>query len=149
MKVNRFPKMAALQKFRAIKLGYPEDLAEAIGIAEALKYAIFKRLAHSERKYHEEEEKKKKPEIQLDWDTFKIFKLASYNGMPFVAGKVETPEDYKKEIYWKWGERTGKKIESWAKNIIEKVPEDFLKNEQKFFKEVWVPHRDEPIEAEP
>ncbi len=144
-KVNRFPKMAALQKYRALKLGYPEDLAEAIGIAEALKYAIFKKLAHSERKYHEEEEKKKKEEMNLDWDKFKIFKLASYNGLPFVAGKVETPEDYKKEIYFKWGD-TGKKIEEWAKHIIEKVPEDYLKNEQKFFKEVWVPHRDDPIE---
>jgi hypothetical protein len=146
MKINRFPKMAALQKYRALKLGYPKDLAEAIGIAEALKYAIFKRLAHSERKYHQEEEKKKKPEMELDWDSFKTFKIAAYNGWPIVAGKVETPEDYEKEIFWKWGEETGKKIEQWAKRIIDKVPEEYLKNEQKFFKEVWVPHRDEEIE---
>lgn len=147
MLVNRFPKMAALQKYRALKLGYPEDLAEAIGIAEALKYAIFKRLAHSERRYHEEEEKRKKKGEQLDWETFKTFKLAAYNGWPYVAGKVETPEEYKKNIYWRFGEKGGEKIEQWAENIIKKVPEEYLKNEQKFFREVWVPHRDDPIEV--
>ncbi|SNZ10119.1 hypothetical protein SAMN06265182_1741 [Persephonella hydrogeniphila] len=148
MLVNRFPKMAALQKYRALRLGYPEDLAEAIGIAEALKYAIFKRLAHSERRYREEEEKRKKKEIQsLDWERFKIFKLASYNGWPYVAGKVETPEEYRKNVFWRFGEEGGKKIEEWAEKIIQKVPEDYLKNEQKFFREVWVPNRDEPIEV--
>lgn len=146
MKINRFPKMAALQKYRALKLGYPKDLAEAIGIAEALKYAIFKRLAQTGTRYREEEEKKAKEKENLDWETFKTFKLAAYNGWPYVAGKIETPEDYKKEIFYKWGEETGKKIEEWAKKIIEKVPEDYLKNEQKFFREVWVPHRDEEIE---
>ena len=60
MKINRFPKMAALQKERALKLGYPEDLAEAIGIAEALKYAIFKRIAQTGTKYKDEEEKNQK-----------------------------------------------------------------------------------------
>jgi len=148
MLVNRFPKMAALQKYRALKLGYPEDIAEAIGIAEALKYAIFKRLAHSERRYREEEEKRKKKEIgSLDWDRFKIFKLASYNGWPYVAGKVETPEEYRKNVFWRFGEEGGKKIEEWAEKIIQKVPEDYLKNEQKFFREVWIPNRDEPLEV--
>ena len=146
MKINRFPKMAALQKYRALKLGYPQDIAEAIGYAEALKYAIFKRLAqYGLKRYQEEEEKRKKQQINLDWGRFKIFKLASYQGKPYVGGKVITPQDYEKEIYWKWGEETGKKIENWAKSIIEKTPKDYLKNEQKFFKEVWVPHRDEEI----
>jgi len=45
MKINRFPKMAALQKFRALKLGFDLPTAEAIGIAEATKYAIFKNLS--------------------------------------------------------------------------------------------------------
>ena len=147
MLVNRFPKMAALQKYRALRLGYPEDLAEAIGIAEALKYAIFKRLAHSERRYRQEEEKRKKKEEHLDWKTFKTFKLAAYNGWPYVAGKVETPEEYQKNIFWRFGEEGGKKIEQWAENIIKKVPKDYLKNEQKFFREVWVPHRDDPIDV--
>ncbi|NPA16703.1 MAG: hypothetical protein GXO05_03050 [Aquificae bacterium] len=147
MLVNRFPKMAALQKYRALRLGYPEELAEAIGIAEALKYAIFKRLAHSDRRYRQEEEKKSKNRENLDWETFKIFKLAAYNGKPFVAGKVETAEDYRKNIFWRFGEDGGRKIEEWAQQIIKKVPEDYLKNEQKFFREVWVPHRDDPVEV--
>lgn len=148
MLVNRFPKMAALQKYRALRLGYPEDIAEAVGIAEALKYAIFKRLAHSERKYREIEEKKKKKEIKnLDWEKFKIFKLASYNGLPYVAGKVESPEDYKKSVFWGFGKEGGEKIEQWAQKIIKQVPESYLRNEQKFFREVWVPHRDDPVEV--
>ncbi len=145
MKINRFPKMAALQKFRAMKLGYSEDIAEAVGIAEALKYAIFKRLAHSPTRYREEEEKKAKYPENIDWERFKIFKLAAYQNKPFVAGKVLTSEDYKKEIFGKWGEEIGKKIEEWAKNIIDKTPKEFLENEQKFFREVWVPHRDDEI----
>ncbi|NPA53628.1 MAG: hypothetical protein GXO21_03060 [Aquificae bacterium] len=145
MKINRFPKMAALQKERALKLGYPEDLAEAIGIAEALKYAIFKRIAQTGTKYKDEEEKKSKETQTLDWEKFKIFKLASKDGWPYVAGSIKTPEDYKKEIFQKWGEETGKKIEEWAKNIIQQTPEEYLKDEQKFFKKVWVPHRDEEI----
>ncbi len=142
--VNRFPKMAAIQKYRALKLGYPEETAEAIGIAEALKYAIFKRIAQFGRRYRETEEKRR-PEIPLDWDTFKTFELAAYKGRPFVAGRVMTPEDYRKEVFHKWG-KTGRRIEKWAKGIIELVPEDYLKDERKFFKEVWVPHRDDPIE---
>ena len=148
MLVNRFPKMAALQKYRALRLGYSEDIAEAIGIAEALKYAIFKRLAHSERRYREIEEKRKRKEIKsLDWEKFKTFKLASYSGWPYVAGKVESPEDYKKSIFWRFGQEGGKKIEQWAQKIIKQVPESYLKNEQKFFREVWVPHRDDPVEV--
>ncbi|NPA58762.1 MAG: hypothetical protein GXN94_05665 [Aquificae bacterium] len=148
MKVNRFPKMAALQKYRALKLGYPEELAEAIGIAEALKYAIFKRIAQSDKKYEEAEEKKKaETEKELDWETFKTFKLAAVEGMPFVGGKVETPQDYRKAVFDRFGEEGGRKIEEWAKGIIEKTPESYLTNEQKFFKQVWVPHRDEPIEV--
>ncbi len=144
--VNRFPKMAALQKYRALKLGYPEDLAEAIGIAEALKYAIFKKLAHSVRNYKVEEEKRKSKELKvLDWEAFNIFKLAAYDGKPYVAGKILSSEDYKKEIFIKWGSEIGKKLENWAKNIIKEVPEEMLKNEQKFFKYVWIPYRDEDI----
>lgn len=143
--VNRFPKMAAIQKFRALKLGYPEEEAEAIGIAEALKYAIFKRIAHYGRSYRETEESRKKPGVELDWDTFKTFELAAYKGKPFVAGRVLSAEDYRKEIFYKWGEK-GKKIEEWAKGIVELVPEDILQNERKFFREVWVPHRDDPID---
>ena len=79
VKVNRFPKMAALQKFRALKLGYPEELAEAIGIAEAVKYAIFKNLYRFRKEGKTEEAEKLAPEYglekeKLDWETFKLFK---------------------------------------------------------------------------
>jgi len=153
VKVNRFPKMAALQKFRALKLGYPEDIAEAVGIAEATKYAIFKNLHRLKRSGKEEEAEKLAPEYgsereKLDWKTFETFKLAAKNGKPFVGGKVFTAEDYKRKVLDRWGPEGGKKIEEWAKKIIEETPEELLKNEQKFFNKVWKPHRDDPVEVE-
>ncbi len=147
-RVNRFPKMAALQKFRALKLGYDEKTAEAIGIAEALKYAIFKNLSKYRRGIEREREKPEKKEIyeKLDWETFKTFQLAAKDGLPFVGGKVETPEDYRKAVFGKFGEDVGKRIEEWAHRIIESTPREYLEDERKFFNYVWKPHRDDPIE---
>jgi len=145
--------MAALQKFRALKLGYPLDLAEAIGIAEATKYAIFKNLHRLRKEHKEKEAEKVAPEYysekeKLDWKTFELFKLASKDGKPYVGGKVFTSEDYKKKIFDRWGKEGGQTIEAWAKRIIENTPIDLLKNEQKFFNKVWKVHRDDPIEVE-
>jgi len=151
VKVNRFPKMAALQKFRALKLGYPKDIAEAIGIAEATKYAIFKNL-HRLKRSGKEEVDRLAPEYgsekeKLDWKTFKIFKLAAKNGKPYVGGKIFTSKDYEQKVLTKWG-KAGKRIEIWAENIIKDTPEEILKNEQKFFNKVWKLHRDDMIEVE-
>ncbi len=145
MKINRFPKMAALQKFRALKLGYEEPLAEAIGIAEATKYAIFKNISHKKRVLQEKEEvfKRYEGKKELDEKTFEIFKLQALEGLPYVGGKVYTSDDYKKAVFLRFGEEIGKKIEEWAKNIIKNCDERVLKSENKFFNECWKPHRDE------
>lgn len=145
MKINRFPKMAALQKFRALKLGYEEPLAEAIGIAEATKYAIFKNISHKKRVLQEKEEvfKRYEGKKELDEKTFEIFKLQALEGLPYVGGKVYTSDDYKKAVFLRFGEEIGKKIEKWAKNIIKNCDERVLKSENKFFNECWKPHRDE------
>jgi hypothetical protein len=153
VKVNRFPKMAALQKFRALKLGYPKELAEAIGIAEATKYAIFKNLTRLKRSGKTEEVDRIAPEYgsqkeRLDWKTFEVFKLAAKDGKPFVGGKTFGAEDYRRQIFSRWGEEGGRKIEEWAKRIIENTPEELLKNEQKFFNKVWKLRRDDTIEVE-
>ncbi|WP_456470427.1 hypothetical protein [Caminibacter sp.] len=145
MKINRFPKMAALQKFRALKLGYEEPLAEAIGIAEATKYAIFKNISHKKRVLQEKEEvfKRYEGKKELDEKTFEIFKLQALEGLPYVGGKIYTSDDYKKAVFLRFGEEIGKKIEKWAKNIIKNCDEKVLKSENKFFNECWKPHRDE------
>ena len=149
MKINRFPKMAALQKYRALKLGFDLDIAEAIGIAEATKYAIFKNLSYKRRVQKEKEEivKQYKGEKSLDEKTFEIFKLQALDGLPYVGGKVYTSDDYKRAVFLRFGDEIGKKIEEWAKNIIEKCDEDVLKKETKFFNECWKPHRDELSEV--
>lgn len=149
MQINRYPKMVVLQRFRAEKLWYPENEAKAIWVAEATKYAIFKNIAHSP-KYREREEtrfKKKIWEEGLDWDRYKIFKIAAKDGKPYVWWKTFTEADYQRQIYFKRGEEIWKKLEQWAKKIIEGTDIDLLKDEQKFFKYVWVPHRDDDILA--
>ena len=145
MKINRFPKMAALQKFRALKLGFDKNIAEAIGIAEATKYAIFKNLSYKRRvkKEREEVEKYYHGKKELDEKTFEIFKLQALDGLPYVGGKVYTSEDYKRAVFLRFGDEIGKKIEEWAKNIINNCNEEVLKKENKFFNECWKPHRDE------
>jgi hypothetical protein len=60
-----------------------------------------------------------------------------------VGGKVFTSSDYKRQIFFKRWDEVWKKIEEWAKNIIEQTPPEILENEQKFFNEVWKKHRDE------
>ena len=146
MFINRFPKMAALQKYRALALGYDEELAKALGIAEATKYAIFKNLSYRRRKEQEAKEVqkhyKRAPE-ELDVSTFALFKLQALDGMPFVGNKIYTAFDYEKAIYLRWGEEIGKKIEEWAQKIIQNCSEEVLKSERKFFEECWKPHRDE------
>jgi len=145
MKINRFPKMAALQKFRALKLGFDEKIAEAIGIAEATKYAIFKNLSYKKRVAKEKEEVTKvyRGKKELDEETLAIFKLQALDGLPYVGGKIYTSDDYKRAIFLRFGEEIGKKIEEWAENIVNTCDEKVLKSENKFFNECWKPHRDE------
>ena len=149
MKINRFPKMAALQKFRALRLGFDLETAEAIGIAEATKYAIFKNLSYKKRVAKEKEEvfKEYKGTKELDDKIFEIFKLQALDGLPYVGGKVYTSDDYKRAVFLRFGEEIGKKIEEWAKNIIDNCDEEVLKKETKFFNECWKPHRDELSEV--
>ena len=149
MRINRFPKMAALQKFRALRLGFDVETAEAIGIAEATKYAIFKNLSYKKRVAKEKEEvfKEYQGKKELDDKIFEIFKLQALDGLPYVGGKVYTSEDYKRAVFLRFGEEIGKKIEEWAKNIIDNCDEEVLKKESKFFNECWKPHRDELSEV--
>jgi len=145
MRINRFPKMAALQYKRALRLGFEEPHAKAIGIAEATKYAIFKNLSYKRRVASEKEavvKKYKKPETLLDTITYEIFKLQALDGWPFVGDKIYTDEDYDR-YFMKWGDEVKSKIEEWAEEIIKKCDEKVLKSENKFFNECWKPHRDE------
>jgi len=147
MKINRFPKMAALQYKRAKKLGFNEKLAKAIGIAEATKYAIFKNLSYKKRVENEKKAIKEifnKNETALDSDVFKVFKLQSLDGLPFVGDKKYSDEDYDR-YFIRFGKEIKDKIEKWAEDIIKDCNEKELKSENKFFNECWKKHRDEEI----
>ncbi len=146
--MNRFPKMAVLQRFRAEKLGYSSKLAKAIGIAEATKYAIFKNFALSKRENIEKKliktgkvgSSEEFSRMQFDEN----FKIHFENWWPFVWGKVFKDVDY--DLYFsRFDKNVINKLEDWAKSIVDKINLDTLKNEQKFFKQVWIPHRDDEI----
>ncbi len=145
MRINRFPKMAALQYERALRLGFDELHAKAVGIAEATKYAIFKNLSHKKRVATEKEavvKKYKKQESALDTTTYEVFKLQALDGWPFVGDKIYTDEDYDR-YFQKWGD-VKRIIEKWANDIIKNCDEKILRSENKFFNECWKSHRDEP-----
>jgi len=142
--VGRFPKMAALQKHRALALGYPEEEAEAIGIGQATKYAIFKNLHLYGRKREREAAAWAKKGRPLDYEKYAVFQLAALEGRPFVGGKSYTAEDYRRALL-RYGEETARRLESWAKDLIEATPRDVLEDERKFYRYVWLPHRDDPV----
>jgi hypothetical protein len=148
MIINRFPKMAVLQKYRALKLWYPENLAKAIWIAEATKYAIFKNLALSKRENIEKKlvstgKVKSYEELQkLKFDD--VFKIHFKDWRPFVWWKIFKDTDYDR-YFSRFTDEINERLENWAKDIIENVNDEILKNEQKFFKEVWVKVRDNEI----
>jgi len=135
--------MAALQKERAIALGFDEDIAKAIGIAEATKYAIFKNLSYKRRLIKEKETVQKEYKNKtLDEETFKVFKLQAINGWPIVGDKVYKSEDYDR-YFLRFSEEVKAKIEEWARGIIRNCNKEILEKENKFFNECWKPHRDE------
>jgi len=140
--------MAVLQKYRALKLWYPEDIAKAIWMAEATKYAIFKNMALSKRENIEKKllssgkVKSKQDLEQMDFD--ENFKIHFKDWWPFVWGKIFTPDRY--DYYFAtYPQSLRQKLEQWASNIINNTDENLLKNEQKFFNQVWKNVRDQNI----
>ncbi len=143
--VGRFPKMAALQKYRALALGYPVEEAEAIGIAQATKYAIFKNLHVWGRRRRREAAAWARRGRPLDLEKYATFQLAALEGRPFMGGRTFSAEDYRRALFLRYGEETARRIEAWARAIVEKTPEDWLRDERKFFRYVWLVHRDDPL----
>ena len=147
--INRFPKMAALQKERAKRLGYDEGMAKIIGYAQAKKYAIFKNKAFAMPK---KKGRGKKAGYVIPegkpWTVDPVFKLyidKDYK-VPVVGGTRVTVRDYEKALA-KFEPKVQRIIEKWAAKIIATVPEEILKNESKFFNKVWKVVRDQnPLE---
>jgi len=142
-KIGRFAKMAALQKHRALALGYPEDEAEAIGVAEATKYAIFKSQAGGKARERSQARPHRAP--ATDDERYAVFELKAREGRPYVGQRRYGPEDYQRALALRYGREVAERLEDWAARIIAEVPEETLKNERKFFREVWVVHRDDPV----
>jgi len=152
LRLNRFPKMVVLQRVRAEKLGYKPEEAKAIWMAEATKYAIFKNLALSRRSSIEDKllktwKVKSRQELEnMQFDD--IFKIHYKDWKPFVWGRVFTALDYDRYFSRYWDIPVEQKLYDRAQNILRDVPEDILKNEQKFFNHVWKIHRDDIIDLD-
>ena len=60
--------------------------------------------------------------------------------------RIFKPQDYDR-YFARFGDLpVEEKLEQWANKILEDMPEEILKNEQKFFNKVWLSHRDDEIE---
>ena len=142
-KLNRFPKMVALQKERAVKLGFDTEFAKAIGFAEAKKYAIFSRRGggYTSRK------KSKNNKSYISNNSLREFRLTLDNsGFPIVANQTITPKDYD-EYMRRFDLSTLQVLETWAQKLLEKTSSEVLRNETRFFNNVWKLHRDDNILA--
>ena len=142
-KLNRFPKMAVLQKERAVKLGFGTEFAKAIGFAEAKKYAIFSRRGEG----YTSRKKSKNSKNYISNNSLREFRLALGNsGFPVVANQTITSKDYD-DYMRRFDLSTLQALEAWAQNLLEKTPSEVLRNETKFFNNVWKLHRDDNILA--
>jgi len=142
-KLNRFPKMAVLQKERAVKLGFGTEFAKAIGFAEAKKYAIFSKCGggYTSRK------KSKNNKSYISNNSLREFRLIlDNNGFPVVANQTITPKDYD-EYMRRFDSSTLQALDAWAQKLLEEIPIELLRNETKFFNNVWKLHRDDNIIA--
>jgi len=142
-RLNRFPKMAVLQKERAVKLGFGTEFAKAIGFAEAKKYAIFSRRGgdYTSRK------KSKNNKSYISSNSLQEFRLTLDNsGFPIVANQTITSKDYD-DYMRRFDLSTLQALEAWAQKLLEKTPSEVLRNETRFFNNVWKLHRDDNILA--
>jgi len=148
IKLNRFPKMMILQYCRALKLGYSEKLAKAIGYAQALKYAIYKNRAFSYYKKSKKENiKNNNQNYKIEqFENFKVdenFKLTFIDNLPFVGKKKITESEFEKECLRKGiDNEILENMKRFYFNVLNNCEETLLKNENKFFNKVWKEIRD-------
>jgi len=76
---------------------------------------------------------------------YATFQLAALDGRPFVGGRTFSAEDYKRALFLRYGGETARRVEAGAKDLIKASPREVLEDERKFFRYVWLPHRDDPI----
>lgn len=156
--IGRFPKMVVLQYARAKRLGYKENLARAFGYAVAQKYAIFKNTSNKNKKKNRkifnnkwftdnikeniaQLEHRKDIEYQKD----QIFKISiSSNKYPVVKDVEITEQDFNKYLS-KFNQEILNNLGHWASKIVFEYDEKVLRNENKFFNEVWKKHRDDKL----
>ncbi len=145
MPAFRFPKMAILHKYRALKLGYEPNLAEAIGIAQATKYTIFKHVSYSRQKEKEYQyivEKLNRKAEELEEISLKDFDLQALDGFPFVGHKSFSSQDYQRAVFGSLDEESLHILEEWAKEVVENCTLEQLKDEKRFFYECWLPNEE-------
>ena len=145
MRLNRFPKMVAVQYIRAKKLGYDEDKAKAFAYAEALKYAIFKnrrgsRGSTNTKRGHGSSGQKYTIHTQYD----PIFKITvNENGEPVISNKTIKPSEFDEYFETKFNQCVKDVLLEWANRRLADVDKHILENENKFFNVVWKKIRDE------
>jgi DNA primase catalytic subunit len=154
-KIGRFQVMGLLQAARHFVLYKDLEKAESFGINRAIFYAWAKHYGKGyiskarERKMYlellgkEVQEKGKKLERVAGEDVF----VDEKSGFYIIGEKPQTPEDYEREIKEKIdGTVPYEKAWEAAIKYVSSFPQNVLENQQKFFKEVYLPVRDKFLE---
>lgn len=149
-KLSRFPKMVMLQYYRAKALDHPEDIAKAIGYAQAKKYAIFKNVGGRRKGRGTKSQNTPQGSNQQNNNHIemnKIFRITidtRYN-LPVLAGKIVKPEEFD-NYFRSFDKEILNKLHTWAKNIIDNTDVNNLIVESRFFNNVWKTVRDQEID---
>jgi hypothetical protein len=142
--------MVILQYLRAKELGYPENIAKAIGYAQALKYAIFKNTTRRKRTTSTKQISSTKnngsnnnKNIEVN-KTFRITFDINKN-YPVLSNKLITEKDFE-EYFKSFGEEILNRLLTWGVNIINQIDNrKDLEIETRFFNNVWKMVRDEEV----
>ncbi len=70
---------------------------------------------------------------------------AALDGRPFVGGRTFSAGDYGRALSLCYGEEAARPVGARAEGLIKATPREVLEDERKFFRHVWLPHRDDPL----
>jgi hypothetical protein len=146
MAISRFIVMATLQAARAHELGLERDSSYSWGLDRAIFYAAAKRGFKSGGGFSRGGSSEKSSGKE-DENAFRLGDELAFekkeNGKTFfeIGGKVQTPEDFERQIVRRFG---GEFDRAWeeAMKIVHSAGKDALLSQRRFYEEVYKPRRD-------
>jgi hypothetical protein len=144
--IGRFQVMALLQAARAFVLGLPLEQAKSWGLNRAIFYAAAKRGFRGTSQLTKEFQEAKKrgekgPAVFRLGDEMAFTELINGKQYFRIGGKVQTDEDFKRQIEWRFGPIFK---EAWreAIELVSRYDRKTLLSQREFYERVYRPYRD-------